>query len=82
MMPVIQPELPIVEEEEISEESAVESDPVAEQKPPRNPGGRPRKENMKRVNIKLDEELVRLTENTDRSALINKLLRAHFGIAE
>lgn len=70
MMPVL--EMPLVEEE---------TQMITEQKP-KHPGGRPRKENKKRVNIKLDSDLVKLTEDIDRSKLINDLLRAHFEIDE
>lgn len=86
-VPVIQPELPVAEEdssgddleaiffqriEELKEESA------AEQKS-KHPGGRPAK-GLERVQIKIEPKLKKLTEGMDRSALINKLLKAHFGI--
>jgi DNA helicase-2/ATP-dependent DNA helicase PcrA len=45
--------------------------------PKKHAGGRPRKDRV-RVNIKLDSDLQQLTEDLDRSELINTLLRQHF----
>lgn len=45
--------------------------------------GAGRKSNdLKHVSIKLEKELIEKTKDIDRSALINKLLREHFGINE
>lgn len=46
----------------------------------REGAGRKRKEGLKHVGIKLDEELIKLSKDTDRSALINKLMREYYGL--
>jgi DNA helicase II / ATP-dependent DNA helicase PcrA len=68
--------MPALQSPEEVEEEVIE--PVVEQHKVKL--GRPGKDNMKRVCIKMDKELIKLTEGIDRSALIEKLLREHFGV--
>jgi superfamily II DNA or RNA helicase len=73
----------IEEDEEMTAETIVQpakAEEVAALPKPKHPGGRPRKEDRVRVDIKLTKKLQTLTENIDRSQLIIDLLNKHFGI--
>jgi superfamily I DNA/RNA helicase len=79
--------IPVIEEEE-KQESYTQNAVVIEEvlhvqnkedaPKQKHAGGRPRKDDLKRVNIKLSEKNIGRTQNIDRSALINKLLDAYF----